>query len=124
MQSSSYNPDRFLTLAEKLIFDRNYDESSRSRVVVGRAYYTAFLKAQKKLMELGYSFNDTNRVHKQVIDLLRDVKPDLGDKFSSLFDKRVDADYYMSVDIRGESGKTSIKTAQSIIRDLGKLKKN
>jgi uncharacterized protein (UPF0332 family) len=124
MQSASYNPDRFLSLAEKLIYDKNYEEQSRSRVVVGRAYYTAFLKTQKKLMELGYSLNNATRIHKQVIDLLRDIKPDLGDKFSSLFDKRVDADYYMDTDIRLESGKMSLRTAQSIIRDLPNLKKN
>lgn len=124
MQPPSFNPDGFLVLAEKLIYDRDYEERSRSRVVVGRAYYTAFLKTQKKLMELGYSFSDVNRIHRQVIDLLRNLKPDLGDKFSSLFDKRVDADYYMYTDIKADTGRTSIRTAQTIIKDLINLKKN
>ena len=53
MQPTSFNPDRFLELAEKLIYDREYDDKARARVVVGRAYYTAFLKTQKKLMEMG-----------------------------------------------------------------------
>jgi len=123
MQSASYNPDHFLTFADKLLYDRSYEEKGRSRIVVGRAYYAAFLKTQKRLMELGYPLNVHTRVHKQVIDVLREIKPDLGDKFSSLFDKRVDADYRMETDIKVDTGKMSIRTAQSIIRDLSNLKK-
>ena|SRR2546425_10745220 len=123
MSSTAYKPELFLEFADKLISDTKYDEKSRSRVVVGRAYYTAFLKAQKKLGELGYPLNDPSRIHKQAIDALRSLKPDLGDKFSGLFDKRVDADYHMSVDIRKEIGKWSIKTAQIVVSEISALKK-
>lgn len=123
MSSTPYKPESFLDFADKLIFDTKYDEKSRSRVVVGRAYYAAFLKAQKKLNELGYPLNDSSRIHKQAIDALRLLKPDLGDKFSGLFDKRVDADYYMDVEIRKEIGKWSIKTAQIVIKEITALKK-
>lgn len=123
MHSSVFNPELFLELAEKLIQDNKYDEKSRSRVVVGRAYYSAFLKAQKKLGEIGYSLNDPHRVHKQVIDALREKKPDLGDKFSSLFDKRVEADYHVTANIGKDTGNASIKTAHRIIRELAQLTK-
>jgi len=122
MSSSRYKADLFLEFAEKLILDGRYEEKSRSRVVVGRAYYTAFLKAKKRLGELGYQLNSTLTIHKQVIEALTKLKPDLGDKFSGLFDKRVDADYHMDIDIRKDTGKSSIKTAQIIISELPKLK--
>ena len=54
MSQKPYDPELFLVFADKLIFDTKYDEKSRSWVVVGRAYYTAFLKAQKKLGELAF----------------------------------------------------------------------
>lgn len=123
MSQKPYNPELFLELADKLIYDSRYDEKSRSRIVVGRAYYTAFLKAQKKLGELGISLTDEARIHKQAIDALRSLKPDLGDKFSTLFDKRVDADYHMNEDVRKETGKWSIKTAQLVIKEIDALKK-
>ena len=123
MSSTTYKPELFLELADKLIFDTKYDERSRSRVVVGRAYYTAFLNARKKLSELGYPLNDTSRIHKQAIDALRSLKPDLGDKFSGLFDKRVKADYHMDEDIRKSTGQSSIKIAKRIIKEISELKK-
>ena len=123
MSSTAYKPELFLEFADKLIIDTKYDEKSRSRVVVGRAYYTAFLKAQKKLGELGYPLDDSSRIHKQAIDALRSLKPDLGDKFSSLFDKRVNADYHMDEDIRKDTGKSSLKIAKRIIQELSELKK-
>src|SRR3989442_623158 len=116
MYSTAYNPELFLELADKLILDTRYEEKSRSRVVVGRAYYTAFLKARKKLGELGYPLNDPSRIHKQAIDVLRSLKPDLGDKFSGLFDKRVGADYHMDEDIRKGTGKSSIMIANILIK--------
>lgn len=124
MPPTGFDPNLFLEFAQKIVKDRKYEERSRARVAVGRAYYSAFLQTQRKLGELGFAFGDVHRIHKQVIDNLREVRPDLGDKLSTLFDRRVDADYFMNVDIREETGKNSINIASFILNTLPSVKRN
>ncbi|MEM3159319.1 MAG: hypothetical protein QXJ74_00890 [Nitrososphaera sp.] len=122
MPTSHYKPELFLELAEKIIDDKDYDEKSKSRVAVGRAYYATYHKASKKLTELGRPIVGNERVHQQAIDRLREIKPDLSDQFSTLFGKRIEADYYLDVDVRKDLARTSIRLAHIVIREIGNLK--
>lgn len=122
MNNTGFKPNLFLGLAEKLIDDGRYNESSRSRVVVGRAYYAAFLGARNRLRQLGQSFNKSTSEHRQVINGLTQRKYHLGDKLATLFDKRVDADYHMDTNIKKDSGIQCIRVAKQIIQELSNIK--
>lgn len=118
----TFQPEYFLDLASQLLSDKNYDQKSRSRTVVGRAYYAAFLEAKRKLASLGVSFDEVDRIHSQVVTELTARRPDLGDQLESLRLKRVDADYYLVKDVGKTTGAKSIQIATILLRELRNLK--
>lgn len=117
-----YDPSQFLELADHLVEDGQYDEISRSRTAVGRAYYAAFLMVKKKLEELGYSFRDVLRIHEQVIVSANEKNSFIGNRLETLRKHRVDADYEMHTSVNITIGRKCIKISQDVLRLLNQLR--
>lgn len=92
----------------------------RIRTVIGRTYYAAFLTTFKRLKELGASFREDYRIHKDVIEKLKEKDSGLGSKLNTLFDYRVDADYKMDTQVTN-LGKDCCKFAEHIIGRVKEL---
>lgn len=117
-----YDPRQFLEIATRLLKDSRYDMEGRIRTAIGRAYYAAFLLTMKKLQELGYSFRDVHRIHKDVIDqLMRNKHYTIGSKLNTLLDHRVDADYKMKAKITSNLGDSCIRLAERIIESIDRI---
>lgn len=116
----SYDPQGFLKLANKLLTDRNYEPEGRVRTVIGRAYYAAFLITLRKLQDLGASFREDYRIHKDVIEKLKEKDSGLGSKLETFFDYRVDADYKMDAQVMN-LGETCCRFAEHIISRVNEL---
>jgi len=117
-----FEPYRFLELANKLVDDKNYDEDCRSRTVVGRAYYSAFLTAYKKMRDLGISLQDVERIHKETIEALQGYDYGLASKLYKLRDYRNDADYHMDVRMSIALARSCLRLSQQIISRIDTLR--
>jgi len=120
--SVAYDPQLFLEIANSLLTDKEYEEKGRIRTAIGRAYYAAFLSAKKELQEIGYSFADVHRLHKDVIETSMTKNSMIGNRLDTLHDHRIAADYEMMADITLSLGKTCVRLSELIIRSLGQLK--
>jgi len=119
-----FPPRKFLKLATRLIADRKYEEPSRIRTAVGRAYYAAFLYTKERLQRLGYHFPDDYRVHRAVIDKLMDRgDTTIGSQLDTLFEKRRTADYYMDTPLHMHDGNYSLALSQRVIDSADLLRR-
>jgi len=120
LMHTSFDPRDFFNLADRLLNDMRYEKEARVRTAIGRAYYAAFLCSMKKLQELGCSFKDVDRLHKDVIEELRSRNGGLGSKLNSLFDHRVDADYILEAKVT-HLGDKCCRLSEHIINSLEAL---
>ncbi len=120
--SFPFDPRLFLEIANQLLNDSHYEMEGRIRTSIGRAYYAAFLLARKRLQDIGYSFADVYRLHKDVIETLMDINTSVGNKLNTLFDHRVDADYRTEARITQELGKSCVRLSEHIIDSIERLK--
>lgn len=120
----SYDPSQFLELADKLVPDNRYEEVSRSRTAIGRAYYSAFLMAKKKLEDLGYSFHEPDilGIHQQVIEKVLVKDSTTANRLETLRRYRIDADYKMETQINSNIGRICVNISRTILRSLSQLK--
>jgi len=117
---ASFDPRDFFHLADRLLNDGRYEKEARIRTAIGRAYYAAFLCAMKRLKELGCSFQDVDRLHRNVIEELRSRNGGLGSKLNSLFDHRVEADYKVEAQVT-HLGDKCCRLSEHIINSLETL---
>jgi len=112
----SFDPRKFLELANKLILDGEYERNSRARTAMGRIYYATFLLALQKLQEKGISVKDDTKIHEVVIQTYNDKGLSLiGNGLDQLREKRVDADYHMTVNITLDDCKKHARFSEYII---------
>lgn len=119
--SRDYNPRDFLGFANALISDQTYDEKTRHRTVVGRAYYAAFLLVQKRLEELGYTFEGIEHRHKDVIECVMEQNSSFGNKLENLRSYRIDSDYIMQADVNENVAKRCLVISNELVRSVGQL---
>jgi uncharacterized protein (UPF0332 family) len=116
-----FNPTLYLDLANRLVVDRQYSEVSRSRTVINRVYYAAFLHANKKLKELGISFRTVQSIHKDTIENLHRFDSGLASKLDRLFRYRVDADYKIEAQITLSLAHQCIRFSEYILNRIETL---
>jgi uncharacterized protein (UPF0332 family) len=92
--SLPYKPEKFLALAAKLVNDTDYDEATRVRTAIGRAYYASFLSARDRLESLGYKFPNKS-THKAVYEVVNGKNTMIGNMLAALHDARIESDYQM-----------------------------
>ena len=120
--ASLYDPSGFLELADQLLGDGRYAEKGRSRTVVGRAYYAAFLMVKKKLESLGCSFEDIHRIHEQVIVSANEKNSAVGNKLETLRRYRVDADYEMGAQINVSTAGKCVSLSRKVMHSLNQFR--
>lgn len=96
----TFDPKQFLILAKFIMDDSDYDEETRYRTAVGRAYYAAHLVSKKTFEDIGVKFpieDDKNMgiIHMMVIDHLLKINDPIGRMLKSLRKIRNKADYNM-----------------------------
>ncbi len=94
-----FDPSEFHVLAQKLISDSSYDQSSRLRTAISRAYYSAFLISKEKLESLRgkpYTKVENETIHKTVIEGLAKYNSDWKYLLFNYRNKRNEADYDLS----------------------------
>jgi len=119
--SRHFNPSNFLDFAEQILNDRDYDERSKIRTAIGRAYYASFLMVKKKLEETGRSFLDVDRIHRQVIEEAVNWNSQIANKLETLRSHRVDADYEMNANIAIDIARKCTRISRSILNSLPAL---
>jgi len=67
-----FDPCLLLSLSAALSEDSNYEDESKYRTSISRAYYAAFLVSRSYLESAGYYFPPESNVHKKVIDYMKD----------------------------------------------------
>lgn len=111
-----FKPRKFLKLASDLINDKKYEEISRIRTSIGRAYYAAHLFTKEKMERLGYNVPDDHTVHRFVIDELMDRgDTTIGGKLDRLFEKRRIADYRMDTPLNMGEGRYCVRLSDEVI---------
>lgn len=73
--------------------------------------------------DIGYSFSDVHKLHRDVITKLMEKDTQVGNKLRSLCERRVDADYKMNADINEDSAKACTKLSSLIINSIDSTKK-
>ncbi len=119
---ATHNPKNFLTLAKKLLADDKYNNETRTRTAIGRAYYAAFLASKAKQEKRGHFFPDDHTVHKAVIDSFHDDHlSHIASKLDELKDYRSDADYHMGIPCLKIEGSKCLDLAQNIFEMLDSI---
>lgn len=103
--------------------DSDYDEETRYRTAVGRAYYAAHLVSKKTFEEIGIKFpieDDKNMgiIHMMVIDHLLKINDPIGRMLKGLRKIRNKADYNMDWKFKRKSTETFIQEAEFIINEM------
>jgi uncharacterized protein (UPF0332 family) len=113
--SASFDPVEFYKFSGKI-----YQEHSGEiiyRVIVGRAYYSAFLCA-KEFAGIGSSGAD---VHTKVIEHFKSNNKTISNQLKSLKDLRHRADYVLNNSIEKRDAGESLRLAKGILTTLNYL---
>ena len=113
----SFKPTDFLSIAEDLVKDKDYDHAAGYRTIIGRAYYGCFLYARDGLgLQNWQPTKDKKRgeIHREVITLLKSKDSTRGDFLSKLRWKRNNADYNLNLIIDKNDAIYAIKLAKKI----------
>ena len=92
--------------------------SEVSRVIIGRAYYAAFLAARDQARETGTGA----RVHQDVINHYRDKNTYVSNKLADLKRLREQADYELNKTVSCSDVNSSLKGCRAILLQLKLLK--
>ncbi len=122
-----FDPIKFLDLAKELN-DPHRNDQARYRSSISRAYYSAHLFTREKMKEIGIHIKievDENigKMHKKVIDALRNKDDTLGGMLSALMRERHNADYKMEYIFDWYRTATNIQNAEFIIKEVDKFRK-
>ncbi len=115
-------PRDFLELANQLYDDKHYRTEPGWRTVISRAYYASFLASMKKMQEMGASFQEADRIHRDVIEKLKDKNPQAANHLDTLREKRVESDYHLRANIRWGDCMNWLKLAERILIEVAELK--
>lgn len=96
------------------------DAEAYYRCAISRAYYSAFHKSKKFIIDKGVSLNRQNKdySHQEIIDELNKIDSWAGSYLSKLKKNRHDSDYKNDITIGKKIAKTSITFAGNIIGQL------
>ena len=110
-----FDPINFLGLCDRLKNICNNDQSI-IRTIIGRAYYSTFLKSKKWLYGKGILFKNNAEDHSIIADKLKHSYRHLaiGDKFIKLQKLRKLADYDIEIDLPECDAIESIEIAKEI----------
>ena len=117
-----FDPHDFLDFAFEIHRDKNYNSESARRTIAGRAYYSSFLFARKKLSELGRSFSETPDVHREVMSAVKDRNSGTANKLFTLRDSRNDADYNLNLVLTSDQCKKLLRLAGLVFQEVGTFK--
>ena len=117
----AFDPCLLLSLSTALSEDSNYEDESKYRTSISRAYYAAFLVARRYLESSGYIFPPESNVHRKVIDYMKDKNSFISNLLFKLRNRRNDADYNLNIQIKKGITISSIKSAQMVIDEIDKL---
>lgn len=117
-----FDPKKYIVLANDIINDSNYDEQTRYRSSISRAYYAAFLVARDKLKAkypIYFKENDDNEnIHKKIIEFLKSTHPHIGDMLFNLRRKRNKADYNMTYNFNIKTTNSHKEDAEDLIDEI------
>lgn len=117
------HPEQFLEMAVRLSKDPRYRNEPGWRTLIGRAYYACFLASRKRMQELGSSFTDIDRLHRDVIEAVKEVNRGMANHLDTLRDRRVHADYFLNDTFRADECSTWLRLADTIMNEVSMLKK-
>ena len=113
-----FNPERFFELAERLVGDKEYEQTARFRTAIGRSYYATFLAVRKRLEEMGYSFRSPQNIHQDVISAANEKNTLIGNKLETLRRYRVEADYQLNSQLTSEIARNCVRLSQSVLHTI------
>ncbi len=113
LHSVNFNPVEFYRFSGVLYQDNTGEVIYR--VIVGRAYYSAFLCARESA-GIGNSGAD---VHKKVIEYFKSKNRTISNQLKELKDLRHLADYELTSKVEKRSAGESLRLAKSILISLG-----
>lgn len=116
-----FDPCLLLSLSSALSEDPNYEDESKYRTSISRAYYAAFLVTRSYLESAGYNFPPDSNVHKKVIDYMKNKNSFISNLLFNLRDRRNNADYNLDAQIKKGITISSMKSAQMVIDEIRKL---
>ena len=111
----AFNPRLLLDLADKLCEDSNYDDESKYRTSISRAYYAAHLTARCKLESSGIDFPADSNVHREVINNLKKMDKRVSGMLYNLRKKRNNADYELGMEIKKGHALSCLKSSRIIV---------
>lgn len=110
-----FDPLDFLKLAEEL--SASPGDEAKLRTSIGRAYYSAFLKAREWLKPKSLKSYNGPEAHKEVQDDLERYKERmLKDKLSKLRRRRNEADYNLSRVIKEMEANDAVVLSKEIVK--------
>ena len=112
------DPRDFLDLANQLYLDKSYNHEAAWRTVISRAYYASFLAAFKQLSDHKINFQESDRIHRDVIEAVIGKNSGVGNWLETLRSARVAADYKVMANIQRGSCQNLLKLAEYALRDM------
>ena len=75
------------------------------------------------MQELGSSFTDVDRLHRDVIEAVKEVNRGMANHLDTLRDRRVHADYFLNDTFRADECNTWLRLADTVMNEVSLLKK-
>lgn len=118
----SYDPSLLFDLSSSLFKDKNYEEESKYRTSVSRAYYAAFLVSRTYLEdEKKKPFTYTGKDHKLVSDFIKDYDPMIRNLLIELRKNRKHADYNITKKVELVMTTYSINCAKAVLDRINNM---
>ncbi len=109
-----FDPHRFFEICRDLLEDERYQDEGGYRTAIGRAYYSAFHVVRQRLEQLGLSFRNVKRIHRDVITEAARKNSMIGNQLDQLFENRKVADYNLQANVPRELANSSSKVCEVI----------
>ncbi len=130
-----FDPEDFFRLAKDMLGENREElDEARARTIIGRSYYSVFLKARDKVIQINPLYRDqliSNRdlrenVHSNLINILRSPTASANSKklaqyLLDLRQKRNDADYNIHIRLKYSHAQRCIEEAKTAIRFINLL---
>jgi len=89
-------PEQFLSIAEDLFNNDDYDCEAGYRTVIGRVYYGIMHYISRRM---GYIFQNKEHFHSRMVQMLQETDRTLSNFFANLKDLREHADYRLNQEL-------------------------
>ena len=121
-KSDKFKPEKLLDVVSGICRNDKLHSQEYLRTALNRSYFSALLAAKIRLEELGEALKDSDEIHRQIIQKIKEKNSIMGDKLQELYNERLGADLDVNYNADLDIVKNTLFLSKKFNNQIKKLK--